>query len=65
MALVVIWNQLVSKMPQKFAILLTKWFFVVKCGNNIYIFELYKKGQQFWKSIFQVFTTARRMPREG
>jgi MraZ protein len=32
----------VQKGVQKWGNLLTKWILVVKCGNNIYIFELYK-----------------------
>jgi MraZ protein len=32
----------VLKGVQKWGNLLTKWILVVKCGNNIYIFELYK-----------------------
>ncbi len=32
-----------DKICQKLFILLTKWCFVVKCGNNIYIFELYNQ----------------------
>ena len=50
---------------QNLSILSTKCFLVVKCGNNIYIFELYNKDQQFWKSIFQEFTIVRPMLKEG
>jgi len=53
------------KSYQKKLILLTKWCFVVNCGNNIYIFELYNKDQPFWKSIFQAFLIAKLMLKEG